>query len=323
MNVVYDRGIYLPEQNLWLDPQARQAVAFVSHAHADHTAAHQHVLCSVPTAAFMRRRGVIARQFRALSYRRPCNLGAYTLTLYPAGHILGSAQALVTAHGTRLLYSGDFKLRPGRAAEPIEVPEADVVVVETTFGRPRYRFPPTEEVAAEIRAWCAATLESGDTPVLLCYPLGKGQELLAHLGELGTEIFLHRSHAEMAALYREFGIALPPYRVYEPGQRPEGVLVAPPQVRRAHWFERLPRKRTAFVSGWAVDAGARWRMGVDVCFPLSDHADYEDLLAYVGRTSAGRIYTVHGFAREFALDLRALGYDAVCLSEVEAQLPLF
>src|SRR5688572_27757611 len=122
MQVLYNRGIHLPGPALWLDPESPRSVAVVSHAHADHIQRHDHVFTSVPTAAMMRLRGIARSRFRALRYGEPLELGGARLTLYPAGHILGSAQALVEWDGVRLLYSGDFKLRPGRSAEPVEVP---------------------------------------------------------------------------------------------------------------------------------------------------------------------------------------------------------
>ncbi len=324
MRVQFNRGIRLPDLDLWLDPQDPRPLAFVSHAHGDHIERHEQALGTAATLAMMRLRGVGATRFQALEYRRPYPVGDATLTLYPAGHILGSAQALVERDGERLLYSGDFKLRPGRAAEPAEVPQAEVVVMETTFGRPEYCFPPTEEVAAQIRAFCVAALERNELPVLLCYSLGKGQELLAWLAELDAPIWLHPAHAEMADLYGRLGVSLPPYRTHSLGSSMAGgVLLCPPGSRKTRWFARLPRPSTAYISGWACGDGARWRFGTDACFALSDHADYPDLLEYVRRTGARRVYTVHGFAADFACDLRALGYDAEPLIPQGPQLSLF
>src|SRR5262249_41367312 len=140
------------------------------------------------------------------------------------------------------------------------------------------------------------------------YTLGKGQELLACLDGLEHTIWLHPGHAEMAQLYRSLGVALPQFRIYTPGARLEGgVLLAPPGARGAGWLRQLRGARTAYVSGWAVARGAAARFGTDACFPLSDHADYDDLLEYAARTRATRIHTLHGFAAEFARDLRARG----------------
>jgi Cft2 family RNA processing exonuclease len=215
--------------------------------------------------------------------------------------------------GERLLYSGDFKLRAGRSAETAQTPRADVVVMETTFGRPHYRLPPTDEIAREVRHFCRRAWEEGAAPVLLCYSLGKGQEILAHLDELERPIYLHARHFEMSNLYREHGVALPPFRLYEEGQTLDGVLLCASGCRKGRWFHELQathQLRTAYLSGWALDPGARWRFKSDAAFALSDHADYDDLLEYARHTRATTIYTLHGFAAEFAADLRAQGLAA-------------
>lgn len=324
MQIVYDNGIHLPGPDLWLDPHVRRARAVVSHAHADHVQRHEHVLASAATAAMMRLRGTFGCRYEILKFGQTVELGDAKVTLYPAGHVLGSAQVLVEWNDTRLLYSGDFKLRPGLSSEPIEVPQAEIVIMETTFGKPRYRFPPTAEIAERIRRFCTEALEQGCAPVLFCYSLGKGQEVLACLQDVDFPIYLHAAHWEMSRLYTEFGVKLPTFRKYLPGQKHlDGVLLCAANCRRSPWFERIARVRTAYVSGWALDAGACWRFRTDAAFPLSDHADYDDLLEYVARTGATRIHTMHGFAKEFARDLCRAGYLASPLRENAGQLSFF
>jgi len=80
----------------------------------------------------------------------------------------------------------------------------------------------------------------------------------------------------------------------------------------------------AMISGWAVDPNAIYRYQVDAAFPLSDHADYDDLVRYVELVQPRRVLTLHGFAAEFASDLRARGIEAWALSEenqMELHLP--
>jgi DNA ligase 1 len=322
MNVCYQRGVYLPDVDLWLDPRDRKPIAFVSHAHSDHIGAHGHVLTSAGTAALMRHRLRSRARYQPLAFGRTAEFPRFRLTLYPAGHVLGSAQALVETSAGRLLYSGDFKLRSGLASEPIEVPQADVVVMETTFGRPRYVFPPTEEVMAEVRDFCRRALEEDAVPILFAYALGKGPELVAQLAGCGWDLVLHHTLFDIVKLYEELGVTFPPHRRLRPDAVLDGcVLICPPGAARSRALATLPRRRTAYLSGWALDRGAAYRYGADACFPLSDHADYPDLLEYVRRTGARRIFTLHGFDAEFAQDLRLMGYDAHCLT-APAQLPL-
>jgi DNA ligase-1 len=300
---------------LWLDPHLPQGHAVVSHAHSDHTRPHRHVVASAATAAMMRLRGGFLSRFQELPFGATIEHGEARVTLYPAGHILGSAQVLVEWQDTRLLYSGDFKLRPGLSCEVTQVPRADIVVMETTFGRPRYRFPATEIVKQEIVGFCHETLANGQVPVLFCYSLGKGQEVLALLDKVNFPIYLEKAHHDMARLYVRLGMPLPPFELYRPGHKVDGVLLCASGCRRHKWFSQLLGIRTAYISGWAADGGATRRFGTDAAFALSDHADYDDLLAYVRLTGAGTIYTVHGFAAQFAGDLRNRGLQARALEE--------
>jgi Cft2 family RNA processing exonuclease len=323
MVVSYQRGIYLPEVDLWLDPQIPRGTAAVSHAHSDHIQSHTVTLATSTTAVFLRHRLGRESRCRSLPFGQRAQFPGFALTLYPAGHILGSAQVLIERNGERLLYSGDFKLKPGRSVEATEVPEADVVIMETTFGKPGYVFPPADEVVAAIRGWVRGAWEDGLTPILFSYALGKSQELLAHLHDLDGEILLHRSVYALVKLYEELGIRFPTYRLYAHGSVPDrAVLICPPGCRRSHDIAAIRNRRTAYVSGWALDRGAAWRFGTHTCFPLSDHADYPDLLEYVRLTGARVIHTVHGFADEFATDLRLRGLDARPLKPAN-QLSLF
>ncbi len=125
--------------------------------------------------------------------------------LLPAGHIFGSAQFFLESDAGSLLYTGDFKLRPGKSAEAAEWRQADTLIMETTFGLPRYRFPATDDVVAQIVAFCRDALEEDTVPVLLGYSLGKAQEILCALGEAGLTPMLHGSVHRMTRIYEQFG----------------------------------------------------------------------------------------------------------------------
>ena len=324
----YDQGgIHFPRLDLWLDPQrAKSGHVFVSHAHADHIAAHREAILTEPTAWLMRHRLGGKRTERIIRFGEAQQLGSgktsFRLTLLPAGHILGSAMALIEAGGESLLYTGDFKFHAGLAAEPCEPRQADYLVMETTFGRPQYTFPPEAEVWRDIIAFCRAALADGTTPVLFAYSLGKSQELLAGLRDAGLPIAVHKETAKLTRIYEHFGHSFPPYTVFD-GAYDRGVLIAPPQASRSVLFQQFSRVRTAVVTGWAMDSGCRFRSGTDAAFPLSDHADFPSLIAFVKRVRPKKIFTLHGFAAEFARTLRELGHDAQSLSEEEQlDLPL-
>ncbi len=316
-------GISLPDLNLWLDAHnARRAPerVFVSHAHADHIARHEEVLVSAPTARFIDARLGGKRRVRVLPWFKPLALEGTDrdgeITLLPAGHILGSAMAWIRREETSLLYTGDFKLRAGAAAERCSPRKADVLIMETTFGRPAYEFPPEEEVFAGIREFCAEALASNETPVLLGYSLGKSQEILLGLSGSDLPISLHPQVLKIVEIYAALGTRFPDYQRFDPDTAKGRVVLSPPNADLGA-FHSVYRTRTAIVTGWAVDPSARYRHGVDAAFALSDHSGFKELLEFVDQVSPRKVYTLHGFAADFAQTLRERGFDAQALSEPE------
>lgn len=316
-------GIHLPSCDLWLDPHEPRATAFVSHAHSDHIGRHEEVIFTPGTAALMRARLPGKRREHQVPFGQPFAFRSHTLTLLPAGHVAGSAQlhAVEDATGASLLYTGDFKLRPGLSAEPIEWRQADTLIMETTFGKPQFRFPPTAVVIAQMVEFCRDALADGAVPILFGYSLGKSQEILCALVEAGLKPMLHGTVYKMAEIYRELRPDFPATPTYDAEQAAGHVLIFPPSAANSRVVTRFKNRRTAVLTGWAVTPGAAFRYGCDAAFPLSDHADYDDLLRYVELVQPRRVLTIHGSTREFAADLRQRGLEAWALGE-ENQLEM-
>lgn len=307
-------SLYLPQIDLWCDARKAKARAFVSHAHFDHLGRHRRIIMSEGTRRLMAERMPGKREEIVLPFGTPYALDAETeLRLHPAGHIFGSAMLEAKREGESLLYTGDFKLRPGRAAELCAPPRAEVLIMETTFGRPRYVFPPTEEVLAGIISFCRETLAAGAVPVLFGYSLGKSQELLCALAEAELPVMLHPRTLQMTRVYEEMGQAFPTCRKFTLTEMAGHVVMCPPQARNSEWLRRIEPRRTAMATGWAMESSALYRYGCDVVFPLSDHADFTDLLRMVELVRPKRVLTLHGFAEEFAQTLRGRGMEAWAL----------
>jgi Cft2 family RNA processing exonuclease len=321
ITVLHQRGLHLPDHGLWLDPQRGQPLAFVSHAHSDHIARHREVLMTAATARFMRERLGGNRTEHIAAFGETREFAGGRATLLPAGHILGSAQIFFESDAGSLLYTGDFKLAPGPAAEPCEWRRADTLIVETTFGLPRYRMPPREETIARIVTFCRETLDAGAVPVLLAYSLGKAQEIIRIVLGAGLTPMLHESVWKMTALHRELCADFPDGGVRFRASSAKGHVVIFPPNADVEALEKIGARRTAILTGWALDSGAKYRSRCDEAFPLSDHADYGELLRYVELVQPKRVLTVHGFAAEFAADLRRRGVDAWALAQ-ENQLEL-
>jgi len=315
ITVRYERGVYLPSLDLWLDPWDERPAAFVSHAHGDHIGNHGEVILTEVTAKLMGLRLPGNRCEHRLAYQVPFPFRGAELTLFPAGHIHGSAQLFVQSEEGSLLYTGDFKLRPGRAAEPIAWCPAETLIMETTYGLPWYVFPPTEQVIDQLISFCRETIEEGATPILLGYSLGKAQEILAALHGTGLSVRLHSSVYQMTKAYHDKFYHLPPFKLYRKDDLAGSVLLCPPNVNGTRLFQSIKPRRTAILTGWALNPGAVHRFQCDAAFPLSDHADYPDLIRYVSLVQPKRVLTLHGYASEFAEDLRRRGYEAWALGE--------
>lgn len=339
-------AVHFPELALWLDAHdARRADEWVvvSHAHSDHIARHRRVILTEPTARLLRARLGGQREERVLRFGERTEFsgpqGDFALTLLPAGHILGSAMVLVEWRGGSLLYTGDFRLRPSPACEPCDFTlarDCDWLVMETTFGRPEYVFPPISQVSADILQFCHHTLAAHATPVLLGWTLGKAQELLCLLANSGLRVAVHAAALPLARIYEQCGVRLGAYEALDDagfgvppsggsGARPpEGgtpnagrVLICPPTFAQSPQRTAFGPCRLAVATGWAMESSCKYRSGVDAAFPLSDHADFNELIELVRQVRPRRVFTTHGFAAEFAATLRDLSFDAEALVAAE------
>lgn len=311
LEVIESGGLYLPELDLWMDAHGPRDLCVVSHAHADHIAQHKTVVATPETARlFLHRKK--AANIETLRFGERRDFGRYGITLLPAGHCLGAAQVLVEADGERLVYTGDFKLKPNLTAGQAEVISCDTLVMESTFGDPFYRFPPDEETAERLYAVVDRALAESRVPVVLAYSLGKSQEAVEWLLRRGYRVMLHGAVWGVTEIYREMGVRFSgEYEHYDPAQLLKGrVLVAPPGCRKQPMIANLARRYVILLTGWAMSRRAPYMYpGVDLFLPLSDHAGYDDLVRMAAESGARRIFTMYGQAK-FASHLRSLGLPA-------------
>jgi len=301
----WDDGLKLTTADLAIDFRRRQPRAFISHAHSDHIARHEYALCTRETAALYHFR-LGPRPVREMAYRQTIEWGGLRLTAYPAGHCLGSAMLLAEDRGQTLLYTGDFKLGPSATAEEAELPRADILVIECTFGTPDYRLPPRAEAVAELFEVVRAAIACGATPVVVAYILGKSQEVTKLLTGQGFPVVQHPDIAAVSGVYWSCGVDLGPYGVLEGAVEPGQVVIVPPGTPP---LEGVRREIRIAVTGWAVEQGAKYRLGVGHAIPLSDHADYDELFEAVDRVRPQVVYCTHG-PESFVHRLCEAGYDA-------------
>ena len=143
------------------------------------------------------------------------------------------------------------------------------------------------------------------------YSLGKSQEVMQGLSASGLTFMLHPETFRLTQIHEQLGQRFPEYHRFDPNQVARNVVICPPQATSV--AGRISARRTAAVTGWAADPGALYRYGCDAVFPLSDHSDFPGLLAFVEQVQPRLVYTVHGFAQEFAQTLRGRGLEAWAL----------
>ncbi len=313
VEAVFDRGVYLPELDLWLDSRRKRESSVISHAHTDHLGKHSRPVLTSNTL-------LLASNYLGtpdpivLEYGEPLRRDGHTVTLYPAGHCLGSAQVLVeAASGERVLYTGDIKVQPSPTNEPLEAVPCDTLILESTYGKQGYSFPPQPQVLESafriLRGW----LDEGRRPVIQVWRLGKAQEVLHHLLGAGFEVMLEESVFAVTGIYREAGVTFPAEFSRFDGQWAEGeVLITPPVRWDKLGLGSVSGKRVMELTGWSAAGGSGWSRRADASLPLSDHPDFDQLVSYVREVGAKQVYTVNGFP-DLAAHLRRMGYPAVHL----------
>ncbi len=319
-----DPDIRLANSEIYLDPAEPRKIGIISHGHSDHIGRHEHFIATAPTAAFLRARSGDDLQGTELAYKTTHRVGEWSVELFPAGHVLGSAMVRVSKGEHALAYTGDFRLTPSYTAEPAEIPEADGVIMESTYGGDeRWQFPSREELRERLVELVNDIIRRDKTPVLLAYSLGKAQETAAMLR--GSRVVVHPVVARISAIYERNGIDLGTYEVWGRQESLFGhrsttdlrgkALIVPPHMTSD--IRRVPRRETVALTGWALH-GTR---DADHGLPLSDHADFRELIGFAEESRAGVIYVTHGSGR-FAEELRRRGIRAEFLRK-KPQMRLF
>ena len=291
-------GLYCPAGDFFIDPWRPVDRAIITHAHADHArTGHRHYLAAAPAEGVLRARlGAVTLQ--TLAYGERIEHHGVTVSLHPAGHVLGSAQVRLEHGGQVWVASGDYKVAPDRTCAPFEPVRCHVFITESTFGLPIYRWQPDDAVFADINAWWQANAAAGRASVLLCYSFGKAQRILSGVDPAIGPIVVHGAVEPLNRAYRAAGVALPDTLtvsdVTDKADLQRALVLCPPGAAASPWIKRFGDTSDAFASGWMQLRGARRRGGYDRGFVLSDHADWPGLLAAIGATGAQRVIVTHG-----------------------------
>lgn len=327
------KGLYCAAGDFYIDPCRAVDTAIVTHAHSDHARrGSKRYICERSSVGLLKARLGQKIEVTPVDYRETFRLGAVTVSLHSAGHILGSAQVRVQ-RGTKeqgmevWVASGDYKRDRDPSCEPFEVVSCDTFITEATFGTPSFRWDKERDHGADIHAWWLKNAQEGFNSLVYGYSLGKAQRILAELaGRAHRPVVIHETISALTECYRAEGRRLAPTielaQACESASGPRGglegelageLILAPPSVLKSEWVTKLGRYRTAFASGWMAGSGRGWATGsnggYDHGFVMSDHADWESLNRTIDETGARRVFVQH---RDGALirHLRKRGIEA-------------
>ncbi|MCX8200294.1 MAG: MBL fold metallo-hydrolase [Candidatus Micrarchaeota archaeon] len=283
-------------------------VSYISHAHSDHVSGKRkgEVVASEPTLSIS-----------GVSYSS--RLVHESIRLHKAGHMLGATQIEIIRDGGNFVYTGDFSIADGFTYKGADIIEADELLIESTYGSPEYHFPKKEDIAEQLRREVLSRLKYGNV-IFAVYAKGKSQELIkmlnefcgitpivgpevAHVSEIyvrhGQHLSFVGSHSEDASdMFRDNFVGIIPKSQF----RPELRMRLMQHYRKPCYFGSL--------SGWNVKFASDV---YDIALPLSDHADFNDLVEYVDHSSPKKVYVFGAFAEGLAGALRLRGYNSVAV----------
>jgi len=243
-----------------------------------------------------------AGSFQPLNYGERLEIDDVAITLFPAGHILGSAQVLLEHKDCRIVVTGDYKRGADRTCTPFELVPCDILVTEATFGLPVFQHP---DPALEINRLLESVAANKERAHLIgAYSLGKTQRVIKLLRESGYDdpIYLHGAQVKLCTLYQQLGIdlgELVPVSEATKDSLAGTITIAPPSALKDRWSRRFPDPVPAMASGWMSVKQRAKQSGVELPLVISDHCDWNELLQTVKETGAHTIWVTHG--REDAL----------------------
>ena len=293
-------GLWCQAGGFFVDPGHAVDRAIVTHAHADHCRpGHKALLASPETARIAQvRYGQDAfGTVQTLDYGQPLAIGGVTVTLVPAGHVLGAAQVVIERDGARAVVSGDYKRRADPTCRPFEVVACDLFVTEATFGLPVFQHPPVE---AEIARLLASRDRFPDRcHAVGAYSLGKAQRLIAELRLAGFDgpVWLHGALEALCDLYEDLGVPLGERRQATAAAKADlvgQIVIAPPGALADRWARRLPDPVVVGASGWMRVRQRAKQRGVELALVISDHADWDELTETIRDTGASEVWVTHG-----------------------------
>ena len=304
MEIRYDGGIVISEKSckILLDPQSlpsfKPSVIIVSHAHTDHY--NLKVLRRFPEVPKVMSQATrylidekkILKNVIEVAPGDQLNFHNCSIRVHDAGHILGSIQIEIIIRDKKVVYTGDFNLQARIILRPASIIKTDILIIEATYGHPRYIFPQRTKVYKQILELVKSSSKAKVS--LLGRSLGTAQELTALIAfsKIGLFPIVHPYIAKINKIYETYGEELGVYKVIQRKEDFNNGPIIMPLVER--FTKNLSNSENIVCTGWAADLNKKNYV------TLSSHADFKQIVHYVLQSGSEKVYTIYGFSKFLA-----------------------
>lgn len=309
-----DKGLFCPAGNFYIDPWRPVDKAIITHAHSDHArwGSNQYLAHHYTVPLLELRMG--PQFYQGVEWGETVTINGVHVTLFPAGHMIGSSQVRIEYRGETWVVSGDYKVENDGISSAFEPIRCHTFISESTFGLPIYKWKPQQEIFQSIQDWILKNKDAGKTSILLAYSLGKAQRIMPCLETVSERILAHGAIFNAQQALKAAGWKLPEVERVQFDTPKEwlkaGVVIAPPSADASPWIRRFSPYSIGVCSGWMQVRGNMRRRNADAGFALSDHADWPGLMEAVKATGAQKVFVTHGFQAAFSRYLNESGIEA-------------
>ncbi|HRS42491.1 MAG TPA: MBL fold metallo-hydrolase [Candidatus Diapherotrites archaeon] len=274
--------------------------SLITHGHSDHISiTNQKIFTTKETASFI---DLYTKREMSYSFVNGNTLNLtdnINLSALDAGHILGSKMFYLESKDKSVLYTGDFKMQDSLLLKAATPKEADILILETTFGKKEFSFPRREQVYEDFAEMITKDIKNNRLVLIGAYSLGKSQELIRFVNDYLKETPLVTKKAfEFSKIYEDFNVSLGKYKLLDHNISEHNILIVPMNLINRDLIRCLEHQQNRKVSSYLATGWKHYRSGK--CIPISDHCDYQDLLDFVKAVNPKKVFTMHGFANEFS-----------------------
>ncbi|MGC8572090.1 MAG: hypothetical protein ACP5RI_00045 [Candidatus Micrarchaeia archaeon] len=285
-------------------------INFISHAHSDHISSlssSNEVLASIETVELLN----IIKNKKINQVSLP-----NWIELLDAGHILGSKQLYVINNetGERIIYTGDYNLQQSNVCKPIQIKNADKLIIDSTYYDPKIKFLEKYIIIDSIKKWVEQNIKD-NIIIFGVYALGKAQELINIVNEIGITPIVSKKISDISSIYNRFGYNLNYISLYDDDFNEKDLKHNFVGIINTRSLSKLKADLSNFYNKKVITAVATglaetFKFNVDMQFTLSDHADFSQALEYIDAVGADEIFTFGNNGKIFAKNLADKGYNA-------------